>query len=456
MVPSAAIITTMAMFTVAIPQIRADYALPEDVAAWLIIAYTLPFMALMPLYGRFGDLIGRRGVLVAGLVLFAAGGGMLLVPGPLSYVLIARAIQGAGAAGVNPLAMSLIIEHSTPKKRGTALGTWNSAGPASGMIGPLIAGPLIDSIGWRSVLVPSVAITVVAAILVSRLIPRQPPSAPGTRRRALATFDWPGVLLFNLAIALLVFTTSSRPITGYEPLTDWRLAAGAIACGAVFVGWQRRARRPFVNLNVFRNRNFSFASVCVSIRMMLMGGVTLLVPLFLTDLFGFPAVATGAVLFLHAAGLLLTMRIGGKVIDRYRSRLQVIVGLLIESLAMFVLVLMPDEPILWVALVALTVHGMGAGLCLAALHLFALGTVSRERSATAAGLYSMIRFSGSLFGAAIGGAVLYMGIASHGPTVAGYTPAFVLYLAISLAGAGAALGLTPRLPSTPGAGRAGS
>ncbi len=449
MVPSAAVITTMAMFTVAIPQIRADYALPEDVAAWLIIAYTLPFMALMPLYGRFGDLIGRRGMLVAGLILFAIGGGMLLVPGPLSYVLIARAVQGAGAAGVNPLAMSLIIEHSSPLKRGTVLGTWNSAGPVSGMVGPIIAGPLIDAVGWRSVLVPSVGIALAAAVLVSRLIPKQPPRAPGMRRRTFMTFDWWGVVLFNLAIALLVFTTSSRPITGYEPLTDWRLAAGAIVCGAAFVWWQNRARLPFVDLKVFRNRNFSFASVCVSVRMMLLGGVTLLVPLFLTDLFGFPAAATGAVLFLHAAGLLLTMRIGGKVIDRYRSRLQVIAGLLIESVAMLLLVLMPAEPMLWLTLVALTIHGMGAGLCLAALHLFALGTVSRERSATAAGLYSMIRFAGSLFGAAIGGVVLYMGIATHGPTVAGYTPAFLLYLAISIAGAGAALGLTPRLPSTP-------
>ena len=449
MVPSAAVITTMAMFTVAVPQIRADYALPEDLAAWLIIAYTLPFMAFMPLYGRFGDLIGRRGVLVGGLILFAIGGGMLLVPGPLSYVLIARAVQGAGAAGVNPLAMSLIIEHSSPRKRGTVLGTWNSAGPVSGMVGPIVAGPLVDSIGWRSVLVPSVGIALIAAVLVSRLIPKQPPPTHGTKRRAVRTFDWPGVVLFNVAIALLVFTTSSRPVTGYEPLTDWRLAAGAIACGAVFVWWQRRASLPFVDLSIFRNRNFSFASVCVSVRMMLLGGVSLLVPLFLTDLFGFTAAATGLVLFLHAGGLLLTMRVGGRVIDRYRSRLQVIAGLLIESVAMLLLVLMPAEPSLWLALVALTIHGMGAGLCLAALHLFALGTVSGERSATAAGLYSMIRFAGSLFGAAFGGVILYMGIASHGPTVAGYAPAFLFYLAVSVAGAGAALGLTPRLPGAP-------
>ena len=446
MIPSFAVISTMAMFAVAVPQIRADFGLTEDVAAWLVVAYTLPFMALMPLYGRFGDLIGRRGVLAGGLLLFAAGSAMLLVPAELSFVLVARAIQGAGAAGVNPLAMSLIIEHTPGRKRGTALGTWNSAGPVSAMIGPLIAGPLIDAVGWRSIMVPSIATAVTAAILVSRLIPADRPRPPGTRRVALATFDWTGVILFNVAIGLLVFYTSSRPVTGVDPLTDWRLALGAALCGAAFLWRQSRARRPFVDLSVFRNRNFSFASICVSVRMMLLGGVNLLVPLFLTDLFGFPAAATGAVISLDAVGLLITMRIGGRVIDRYRSRTQIITGLLVESLAMLLLVLLPSDPPLGLTLVAVTLHGMGAGLCLAALHLFALGTVPRDRSATAAGLYSMIRFAGSLFGAALGGVVLYMGIAEHGPTVAGYTPAFLLYLAISIAGAGAALGLTRRLP----------
>ncbi len=446
MIPSFAVISTMAMFAVAVPQIRADFGLTEDVAAWLVVAYTLPFMALMPLYGRFGDLIGRRGVLAAGLLLFAAGSAMLLVPSDLSFVLLARAVQGAGAAGVNPLAMSLIIEHTPGVRRGTALGTWNSAGPISGMVGPIIAGPIIDAVGWRAIMVPSVVATVVAAFLVARLIPSDRPRPPGARRAAVMTFDWAGVILFNVAVGLLVFYTSSRPVTGVDPLTDWRLALGAGAVGAGFLWWQSRARRPFFDLTVFRNRNFSFASICVSIRMMLLGGVNLLVPLFLTDLFDFPAAATGAVISLHAVGLLVTMRIGGHVIDRYRSRLQIIAGLLIESLAMLLLVLMPLEPSLGLTLAAVALHGMGAGLCLAALHLFALGTVSKERSATAAGLYSMVRFAGSLFGAAIGGVVLYVGIAEHGATVPGYTPAFLLYLAISIAGAAAALGLTRRLP----------
>ena len=450
MIPSFAVISTMAMFAVAVPQIRTDYALTEDLAAWLIVAYTLPHMALMPLYGRFGDLVGRRGMLVAGLLLFAAGSGMLLVPGNLPFILIARAIQGAGAAGVNPLAMSLIIEHSPTWKRGTALGTWNSAGPVSGMIGPVIAGPLIDGIGWRAIVVPGVVIAIAAALLVARLIPAAPHMSKTPRRRILATFDWSGVVLFNLGIGLLVFYTSSRPITGAEPLTDWRLLAATIGCGLAFWLRQRRAEHPFVDLELFTHRNFSFASICVSVRMMLLGGVNLLVPLLLADLFGLSAAATGGVLFLHALGLLITMRVGGKVIDRYRSRLQIIVGLLVESLAMLLLALMPAQPSLWYVMAAVALHGMGAGLCLAALHLFALGTVSRERSATAAGLYSMIRFGGSLFGAAIGGVVLYLGIAAHGATVQGYTPAFLFYLAISLAGAGSALGLSRHLPGNPG------
>ncbi|TVQ18785.1 MAG: MFS transporter [Spirochaetaceae bacterium] len=446
MAPTVTTIIAMAMFSVAVPFIRSEQNLTADTASWLLVAYTLPYMMLMPLYGRLGDGIGRRRLMLAGVALFCAGSGVLLFVESLPLILVGRAVQGAGAAGVNPLAMATIIEFAPPEQRGKAVGTWNSSGPVAGLLGPLIAGPLIDSFGWRSVMVPTFVVGAAALILTRAMLPES--SRSSSLRHAVRSFDWIGVALFNGTVAMLVFFTSSRPITGVEPLRDLRLLGAGIAFLIAFVWWSRTRTTPFIDLTIFRNRNFTFASICVSFRMMLMGGASFLMPLFVTDIYGLAASATGSLLMLHAGALLITMWIGGIVVDRWKSRTQIVLGLGVESVAMLSFLILPTgAPVAWVFAI-LAVHGLGAGLCLAALHVYALSGAPRTRSATAAGLYSMIRFSGSMLGAAIGGVVLYSGLERFGITVEGYRPAFLFYLIVSLLGAGAAFGLTRRIPES--------
>ncbi len=455
MAPTLSAITMLAMFAVAIPVIRAEFALTEDVASWLQVAYAMPFMMLMPLYGRLANGIGARRLLLSGLTLFAMGTALMLVIDSLPMMFVARAVQGAGAGGINPLSMAIIMYHAPLNKRGSMLGTWNSIGPISGMLGPIVGGALIDAMGWRSIFGLALAVACVAFILAWRGIPFDDRTSGSSGRTVLREFDWSGVVLFNSAVALFVFFLSSRPVTGVAALTDWRLGLAAVVLGVAFIALERRRRDPFIRLGIFRARNFSFASICVSIRMALMGGIGFVAPLYVTDLYGFSATGAGAVITLHAFALLITMWLGGVLIDRYRSRTQVIVGLGIESVAMLVLALLPENAGLATVLLALAVHGLGAGLCLAALHLFALGGMAREQSATAAGLYSMVRFGGSMFGQAVGGVVLYAGISRFGVSAAGYTPVFIFYLIISLFGAAAAFGLTRKLDGatgeTPGA-----
>ncbi|MFW6253076.1 MAG: MFS transporter [bacterium] len=445
MAPTLSVITMLAMFAVAIPSLRAEFSLTEDVASWLQVAYAMPFMMSMPLYGRLANGLGARRLLLLGLGLFIAGTVVLMFLNTLPMIFLARVIQGLGAGGVNPMSMAIIMHNAPDDRRGNMLGTWNSIGPIAGMLGPLAGGILIDLYGWRSIFGFALAVAIPAMVLAWRGIPFDSRDAETSGRDILRTFDWPGVILFNAAIVLFVFYLSSRPVTGMSPLTDWRLAVGALAVGVLFVKLQRRRRNPFIRLSIFRNRNFSFASICVSIRMALMGGITFVAPLYVTDLFSLSATAAGAVITLHSFALLITMRLGGVLVDRYYSRLQIIVGLSIESVAMLALALLPVQAGLPVVLTAIAVHGLGAGLCLAALHLFALSSVSRAQSATAAGLYSMVRFAGSMFGQAVGGVVLFAGISRFGLTGAGYTPVFVFYLLLSLVGAAAAFGLTPKL-----------
>ncbi len=444
MVPTLTTVIMMAMFAVAVPFIRIDLALAPDVASWLLIAYSLPHMMLMPLYGKLADGIGKRRLLITGAVLFVVGTGVLVFARSFPLLLLGRAIQGAGAASVNPIAIAVIIEFVRPEQRGKGLGTWNASGPIAGLVGPLVAGGLVDAFGWRAIFMPALAIGVVSIVLIWALLPES--RNTGSFRRAVRSLDWMGVVLLNGAIAMLVFFTSSRPITGAAPLSDLRLLAGSLGLAVVFVWWSLRREQPFIDLAIFRRRNFSIASATVSLRMVMRGGTGFLMPLFVTDLYGFSASATGSLLMLDAGALLVTMWLGGLMIDRRRSRGQVVAGMIVEAVAMTGFLLLPaDAPVVWV-FVVLGVNSLGAGYMLAALHVYAMSGVPEEESATAAGLYSMIRFGGAMLGPAIGGIVLAAGVDRYGITTAAYRPAFAFLLAVSLLGAGSALLLSRRLP----------
>jgi len=445
MIPSLMVIMTMAMFAVAVPVIRERYGLDADAASWLLVAYSLPFMLCMPLYGRLGDAVGRKRLLVFGIIFFLAGSLMLAFVQEFRFLLAARVVQGMGAAGVNPLSMALILEHVPSKSRGKALGTWNSVGPVAGILGPPVAGIFIDVVSWRIILLPALILGVLAVRGVVRGLPDL--AERRSARSFLPSFDWIGVLLFQVAVISFVFFSSSRLITGVAPFRDFRLAAVAVLAGVAFVLYEARRSDAFIDLRLFRNRNFSLASLCVSIRMMMMGGISFIVPLLLTDLHGYPASAVGLVLTLHATALLLTMRLGGIMIDRSGRRTQIVLGLLIEVAAMFVFLFLPEGGSPLPVLVAVVIHGLGAGLCLAALHIYALAATPQSQAGAAAGLYSMVRFGGSMLGAAIGGVVLQAGFDAHGVVLRAYSSTFILYVAAGVLAAGFSLGLSPRLPA---------
>ncbi|MCB0029268.1 MAG: MFS transporter, partial [Anaerolineales bacterium] len=147
MFPTLAIVMNGSMFGVALPTIRDEFLIPADTASWLAIAFSLPFMMLMPLYGRLGDELGKARLLILGVVLYAAGSTLALLANGLPLLFLGRVVQGAGSAGITPLSMAIIAERFPESVRGRAMGTWNSIAPASSIFAPTIAGYLVDHLG---------------------------------------------------------------------------------------------------------------------------------------------------------------------------------------------------------------------------------------------------------------------------------------------------------------------
>ncbi len=406
MLPTIAMVFTQSTVSVALPALRAQFALRADAAAWLVTAYMLPYMIFMPLYGRLGDGLGRRRLIYVGLVIFGMGTLLCLTAPTLPLLIAGRCIQGVGASGLMPLAMAVVSDLFPGVQRGRALGTWNSAGPAAAIVGPLFAGALLMDFGWRIIFVPSVCFTLLALVLIPRVVP----AGRSLQPRLLRQFDWVGVVLLGSALITGVFYLSSQPITGVPPLRDWRLLGAALGLALLFGWWERRRLTPFIDFGILRNGNFRWASVAAALRMVALGSVGFLAPLYLAEVRGLSAPPIGLIMTLHAAMLLVTMRVGGQLADRVGSSWPVTLGTGGQGLALVVLALLSPVAPLWLAVAVLMSHGLAAGLSLAALHRAALGDVPIERVGAAAGLYSMVRFSGSVVGSALVGVLLQSGL----------------------------------------------
>ncbi|MYJ77727.1 MAG: MFS transporter, partial [Caldilineaceae bacterium SB0670_bin_27] len=140
MIPVGMATMNMSMFGVALPTVRDAFAVEADMTAWLLAAYSLPFVIFMPLYGKLGDSLGKARLFQSGIVFFFAGSLICLLAGNLPQLLIGRVLQGMGTAGYYPLCIAIIAERFPAGQRGKAMGTWSSVAPGASTLGPLLGG----------------------------------------------------------------------------------------------------------------------------------------------------------------------------------------------------------------------------------------------------------------------------------------------------------------------------
>lgn len=438
MVPMMMVVLNFSMIAVALPQIRETFQIQADVVGWVVTVYTLPFMIAMPLYGRLGDELGKRRLFLIGIIIFLIGTIISLSATDLRLFMLGRAIQGLGSASGVPLSMAIISQIFSIGERGKAMGTWNSVGPLTGIAAPLMGGLLIDYIGWRTIFGPVILSALVALWVIREQIPyrRVRPEAG-----ILRTFDWGGVAILSIAVTMLTFYLSSPSISGVAALMDWRLLVITVLFFGLLIFWERRRASPYVALNVFANRTFSRASFSAGVRMFTMSGIGFLMPLYLTDIYGFSASSTGVVLMIHAGAMLVTMRVGGQLADRWNSRWPVSIGLTVQLSTMIGFALLPDTAVAWVVTTIIIIHGLGAGLSLAALHRASMGQIAQEEAGLAAGLYSMVRFTGTMLGPTMGGVVLQQGLDRSLLPIDAYQTVFWFIAGVAVLGVVSGLGL---------------
>jgi len=433
------------VFRVALPVIRDHFQLEADVTAWVVTAFLLPFVVLSTVYGRLSDGLGQRTLILIGSSLFIVGSAIALAASGLGWLLVGRAIQGLGSGGMFPMAMALISQVFDPRQRGRVLGAWSMTGPMTAFVGPALTGILIERWGWRASIAPSLALGAIAFVAAYLLIPRglgAERASPAVRARFLRSFDWLGMGLLAGFITVFLFYLSSRPVTGVASLMDWRLLAGAVILGAIFVGWEGRRswwkaqrRDPFLDLGLLRRRQFAMASACASLRLFAMNGIGLLTPLYLADVRELSPALLGVMVTVSPGAMIVMVFLGGRISDRWGSRMPAVVGVGMQTVVGILLCLLPSTVPLWSIVLVLALYGLGNGFALASLHHAALMRIPEVQIGQASGLYSMLRFFGSVVGSALAGVVLSFLLDQGLSAMQAYQYGFLVFGGVALAGA---------------------
>jgi len=296
----------------------------------------------------------------------------------------------------------------------------------------VLGGVLIQFFGWRSILAP----VLVMGVFVFPFVRKKIPSLPGfAQPDYLRQFDWGGVILLGAAITSLLLYASSRPITGVAALRDWRLLAVTVFLFSAFIIWEQRQAKPFVPLKIYANITFTLTSLVAGIRMFSMAGIRFIVPLYLAEIHGVSAGIIGIILTAHAVPLFSMIRVGGQLADKWGSRRLVVYSLLIQTTAMIYLAFLPETASLWWIVGGVMWQSFGAAFSLAPLHKSSMAGISEEQTGIAAGLYSMVRFAGVVFGVALCGVVLQQGLSQVAEPIDAYKVTFWFVAGVIMLGA---------------------
>jgi EmrB/QacA subfamily drug resistance transporter len=249
------VVLDASIVNVALPSIGRDLNFSQDNLAWVVNAYVLTFGGFLLLGGRMADLLGRRLIFIAGLVLFAVAslaGGLAQSEG---WLIAARAVQGLGAALLSPAALSIVTTTFTEgAERNTALGVWGAVAGSGGAAGVLLGGVLTDTLGWEWVLFVNTPIGIAAAIIAPMLL---------NESRSFETrhFDFAGALSITAGLSLLVYGLVDANNAGWGSTRTILVLLGAVALVAAFVAIELRSKAPLVPFRIFRLRTLTGSNV---------------------------------------------------------------------------------------------------------------------------------------------------------------------------------------------------
>ncbi len=390
---------------VALPSLVRELDTNFAIVQWVILAYLLTQTTLLLSVGRLGDMLGKKPLFTAGIVVFTIGS-VLCGLAPSVYWLIGfRVVQAIGAAMMLALGMAIVTEAFPPQERGKAIGLNGTFVSIGIIIGPTLGGIILNDFAWNWIFFVNLPVGIIGTFLALRFVPD---TKPGDKQK----FDFLGAaaLFISLLCLLLAFTGGQE--RGFTDITILLLFLASILFFAGFLWIEVHTAEPMIDLRLFRNRIFSINLSMGILAFIAIAGTTLLLPFYLDDMRGFAPRQVGLMMALIPVFLGVAAPLAGSLSDKWGTRPISIIGLVIVIMSYFLMSRFNASTDLLRYAVGVGALGLGMGIFQSPNNSAVMGTTPSGRLGVASGLLAISRTMGQIIGISLLGA-LWAGRVTH-------------------------------------------
>jgi EmrB/QacA subfamily drug resistance transporter len=423
------------MIAVALPTIIQGLNANVTVAGWLVTGYLIAMASLQPVAGKLGDRLGRRTLMLCGLLYFGMVSFGATVAPSMPLLLFFRIQQGIAAAIVLPNGTALLREAVPAHRRAARFGIIGSVASIAAALGPPLGGVLVGMVGWRAIFLMNVPLLLPALLIGWRYIPRS------TRQTSETRFDVTGAIWMSALLVGMAWLLTQ----GRQGDVRLLLIGGLLVLflAVLFIRFELRHADPVLQPRFFRHRSFAAACATVAFSNLSMYSTLLALPILLAHQAEWTEVQIGFVLTTQFATSVICTPTGGWLADRFGRRWPTFFGLALSVVGTLLLALSIDSVATPLMVGGLALAGCGLGLSSAGMQTAAVEAVSGREAGVAAGVYSTSRYLGSIVGASVIAALL------SGSTVGGgnYHAVFAMIVAAAVVATVTSLGLHDRTPA---------
>jgi EmrB/QacA subfamily drug resistance transporter len=393
-------ILDVTVVNIAMPTFQRQWHVAATSTAWTMTGYTLALATVIPITGWAADRFGTKRLYMTAMVLFVAGSVLCSTAGGIGELITYRVVQGLGGGMLMPLGMTMMTRAAGPSRVGqvmAVLGVPMLLGP---ICGPILGGWLIQIASWHWIFLINLPIGICGLVFAYLVLPKD-------QEHKSESFDFLGMVLLSPGLALFLYGVTSIPRAGTVLAKDVLIPAiiGLVLI-AGFVFHALRAKNPLIDLGLFRNRNVMVAAITMVVFTMSFFGTNMLLPQYFQEIRGQGTLNTGLLLIPSGIGAMLTMPVGGRLVDKIGPGKVVLTGLTLILIGMSVFMTVDAHSHYWLLLGGLFVMGMGLGSTMMPTMTAALSTLTHQQVARGSTLMNILSQVGSSCGTAIIAVVL--------------------------------------------------
>ena len=388
--------------SLATPKIITDFGITVTEASYITTAYVLGNAVFVPVFGKLGDLIGRKPLYLFGIIGFIVSSALAGLSWNLSSLIFFRILQAVTVSIDYPIALSIIaFEFTDRKQRLQAQAIWSSIFAAAIVFGPLLGGPLTDNFGWRSVFYVNVPLGAIGTFMAIRYI-----KEPVEKIKGIKHFDWIGSILLGISLAAMVLVLDRGQTWGWGSTASIISYIIAVVSLVIFIIVEHHEKEPVVDLDFFKIPAFTIANLASFISMMGLFGGIFLIPIFAQNILGYSVTKSGYLFIPMAIGIMTGAQIGARLAQKISPRYFVSLGMFWAAFMLHLLSGIDIRWGFWDIGIRLGLFAFGIGLGFGPLTQAAVSTVPIQEVGVASSVLALSRNLAGAFGTAIFATIL--------------------------------------------------